>query len=80
MTVELSAEDKAVVESLLQRGIYASAAEAVHYGLEHLWEEVENAARIRAALQEAVESTGRGEIVRGDDFLNELAARRLRQA
>lgn len=87
MQVEISPETQDILDALVERGSFASAAEALNYAVQHLWEEQEWAdpawaAELQRLVDEGRESLARGPgaVIRNAQEANQLAAEIISRA
>ena len=80
MNVELSPESQTAVEVLLRNGWYTSAQQIVNIALANLLREEPNNARLRALVQQGIDSARNEPLVTEEQFLQHLAERRLQRA
>ncbi len=81
MQVEISPATQDILDALVKRGSFASAAEALDYAVQHLWEDQEwtdpaRAGELQRLVDEGRESLARGPVavIRNAGEASQLAA------
>jgi Arc/MetJ-type ribon-helix-helix transcriptional regulator len=65
MQVEISPETQDILDALVERGSFASTAEALDYAVQHLWEDQEWADPVWAGELQRLVDEGRESLARG---------------